>query len=58
MNMDASEGPSLPRDEQLEVVRVRREVIGAPALVFQPDRRLHRRCDRSGNELKEACRGC
>jgi 4-hydroxy-tetrahydrodipicolinate synthase len=28
MNMDASEGPSLTRDEQLEVVRVSRGVIG------------------------------
>jgi len=27
MNMDASEGPSLDRDEQLEVVRVCREAI-------------------------------
>jgi 4-hydroxy-tetrahydrodipicolinate synthase len=29
MNMDASEGPSLDRDEQLEVLRVCREAIGA-----------------------------
>jgi 4-hydroxy-tetrahydrodipicolinate synthase len=28
MNMDASEGPSLERDEQLEVLRVCKEVIG------------------------------
>lgn len=28
MNMDASEGPSLARDEMLEVVRVSRQVIG------------------------------
>src|ERR1700688_491315 len=28
MNMDASEGPSLTRDEQLEVLRVCRESIG------------------------------
>jgi 4-hydroxy-tetrahydrodipicolinate synthase len=28
MNMDASEGPSLDRDEQLEIVRVSREAIG------------------------------
>jgi len=28
MNMDASEGPSLSRDEQLEVLRVSRQVIG------------------------------
>lgn len=28
MNMDASEGPSLDRDEQLEVLRVCRDVIG------------------------------
>jgi len=27
MNMDASEGPSLTRDEMLEVVRVSRKVI-------------------------------
>src|SRR5512135_21637 len=34
MNMDASEGPSLTRDEMLEVVRVSREAIdGACPLV-------------------------
>jgi 4-hydroxy-tetrahydrodipicolinate synthase len=32
MNMDASEGPSLSRDEQLEVVRVCREVVGSCSL--------------------------
>ena len=31
MNMEASEGPSLARDEQLEVVRICREAIGAHA---------------------------
>jgi 4-hydroxy-tetrahydrodipicolinate synthase len=34
MNMDASEGPSLSRDEQLEVVRVCREVIGGACPLF------------------------
>ena len=34
MNMDASEGPSLSRDEQLEVVRVCREVIGDVCPLF------------------------
>jgi 4-hydroxy-tetrahydrodipicolinate synthase len=33
MNMDASEGPALTRDEQLEVVRVSREAIGTVPLV-------------------------
>lgn len=28
MNMDASEGPSLDRDEQLEILRVCREIVG------------------------------
>jgi 4-hydroxy-tetrahydrodipicolinate synthase len=34
MNMDASEGPSLSRDEQLEVVRVSREVIAGACPLF------------------------
>jgi 4-hydroxy-tetrahydrodipicolinate synthase len=34
MNMDASEGPSLSRDEQLEVVRVCREVIAGACPLF------------------------
>jgi 4-hydroxy-tetrahydrodipicolinate synthase len=34
MNMDASEGPSLDRDEQLEIVRVCREVIGERCPLF------------------------
>jgi len=34
MNMDASEGPSLSRDEQLEVVRVCREVIDDACPLF------------------------
>src|SRR5919106_2149955 len=34
MNMDASEGPSLSRDEQLEVVRICREVIAGACPLF------------------------
>ena len=34
MNMDASEGPSLERDEQLEVLRVCREAIGERCPLF------------------------
>jgi 4-hydroxy-tetrahydrodipicolinate synthase len=34
MNMDASEGPSLSRDEQLEVVQVCREVVGSACPLF------------------------
>jgi 4-hydroxy-tetrahydrodipicolinate synthase len=34
MNMDASEGPSLDRDEQLEVLRVCREAIGTRCPLF------------------------
>jgi 4-hydroxy-tetrahydrodipicolinate synthase len=34
MNMDASEGPSLDHDEQLEIVRVCREVIGERCPLF------------------------
>jgi 4-hydroxy-tetrahydrodipicolinate synthase len=34
MNMDASEGPSLSRDEQLEIVRVCREVIAGACPLF------------------------
>src|SRR5919106_2602977 len=34
MNMDASEGPSLSRDEQLEVVRVCRDVVAGACPLF------------------------
>jgi 4-hydroxy-tetrahydrodipicolinate synthase len=34
MNMDASEGPSLERDEQIEVLRVCKEVIGGSVPLF------------------------
>ena len=34
MNMDASEGPSLSRDEQIEVLRVCREAIGGACPLF------------------------
>jgi 4-hydroxy-tetrahydrodipicolinate synthase len=34
MNMDASEGPSLSRDEQIEVLQVCREVIGSTCPLF------------------------
>lgn len=34
MNMDASEGPALDRDEQLEILKVCREAIGASCPLF------------------------
>ena len=34
MNMDASEGPSLSRDEQIEVLRACREAIGGACPLF------------------------
>ena len=44
MNMDASEGPALERDEQLEVLRVCKDVIGGRgAARVRPHRRLDAR---------------
>ncbi|HVE48230.1 MAG TPA: dihydrodipicolinate synthase family protein [Casimicrobiaceae bacterium] len=55
MNMDASEGPSLDRDEQLEVMRVCREAIGnACPLVSGLISGSTRDALRWGNELKRA----
>ena len=44
MNMDASEGPSLEHDEQLEVLRVCKDVIGGA--VPHPGRRAFPRSSR------------
>ena len=55
MNMDASEGPSLERDEQIEVLRVCREVIGGKVpLVSGLIAGSTRAAVRWGNELKAA----
>jgi len=55
MNMDASEGPSLDRDEQLEVIRVcQSEIRGACPLVSGLITGSTREAVRWGNELKSA----
>jgi 4-hydroxy-tetrahydrodipicolinate synthase len=54
MNMDASEGPSLDRDEQLEVVRACRAEIGSVPLVSGLIAGSTRDAVRWGNTLKEA----
>ncbi len=55
MNMDASEGPSLDRDEQLEVIRVcKSEIRGACPLVSGLITGSTREAVRWGNELKNA----
>ena len=54
MNMDASEGPSLDPDEQLEVLRVCREAIGDVPLVSGLIAGSTRGAQRTGNRLKEA----
>ena len=55
MNMDASEGPSLERDEQIEVLRVCREVIGGKVpLVSGLIAGSTQAAVRWGNELKSA----
>lgn len=55
MNMDASEGPSLDRDEQVEIVRVSREAIGgACPLISGLIAGSTRDAVRWGNDLKRA----
>jgi 4-hydroxy-tetrahydrodipicolinate synthase len=55
MNMDASEGPALDRDEQLEILRVCREAIGrACPLLSGLVAGSTRDAVRWGNELKRA----
>ena len=55
MNMDASEGPALEHDEQLEVLRVSREVIGGKVpLVSGLIAGSTQAAVRWGKELKEA----
>jgi len=55
MNMDASEGPSLNRDEQLEVIRVcKSEIRGACPLVSGLITGSTSEAVRWGNELKNA----
>jgi 4-hydroxy-tetrahydrodipicolinate synthase len=55
MNMDASEGPALEHDEQLEVLRVSREVIGGKVpLVSGLIAGSTQAAVRWGNELKQA----
>ena len=55
MNMDASEGPALDRDEQLQVLRVSREAIGdACPLVSGLISGSTRDAVRWGNELRSA----
>ncbi len=54
MNMDASEGPALEHDEQLEVLRVCREVIGDVPLVSGLIAGSTAGAVRWGNELKAA----
>lgn len=54
MNMDASEAPSLSRDEQLEVVRVSREVLGGIPLVSGLLAGSTADAVAWGNELKQA----
>ena len=55
MNMDASEGPSLDRDEQIRILRVCREAIGdACPLVSGLISGSTRDAVRWGNELKSA----
>ena len=55
MNMDASEGPALERDEQIEVLRVCREIIqGKVPLVSGLIAGSTQAAVRWGNELKQA----
>jgi 4-hydroxy-tetrahydrodipicolinate synthase len=54
MNMDASEGPSLDHDEQLEVLRVCREVIGDIPLISGLVAGSTRAAVRAGHALKDA----
>ncbi len=55
MNMDASEGPSLDRDEQLEVIHVcKSEIRGVCPLVSGLITGSTREAVRWGNELKNA----
>jgi 4-hydroxy-tetrahydrodipicolinate synthase len=55
MNMDASEGPSLERDEQIEVLHVCKEVIaGAVPLISGVIAGSTQAAVRWGNELKHA----
>jgi len=54
MNMDASEGPALDRDEQIEILRVCREVVGDVPLFSGLIAGSTRDAVRWGNELRSA----
>jgi 4-hydroxy-tetrahydrodipicolinate synthase len=54
MNMDASEGPSLDHDEQIEVLRACREIVGDIPLVSGLIAGSTRGAVRWGNELRAA----